>query len=108
MKNPLVRDKINMCITALFQKYGVDKDSILTELQTIAFEKDPMTKGIKYSDKIMALKLLGTQLGLFKEKEESKSIQPPAVTIIVDKEVKIPEVIIDDDKPNQYIGNLIQ
>ena len=97
-----------MCITALFQKYGVDKDSILTELQTIAFEKDPMTKGIKYSDKIMALKLLGTQLGLFKEKEESKSIQPPAVTIIVDKEVKIPEVIIDDDKPNQYIGNLIQ
>ena len=43
MKNPLVSDKIYMGITALFKKYGVDGETILTELRNVAFEKEPLT-----------------------------------------------------------------
>jgi hypothetical protein len=108
MKNPLIRDRINMGITAMFHKYGIKEDLILEELRTIAFSKDPLTVGIKYSDKLNALKLLGTQMGMFKERDDEKTINPPSITVIVDKEVKAPEIIIDEIKPNTSPGRMVQ
>ena len=108
MKNPLVSDKINMGITALFKKYGVDGETILTELRNVAFEKEPLTKGIKYSDKINALKLLGTQLGLFKEQSDEKTLQPPSITVVIDSE-KTSSITVDDESNlTDYKGGMIQ
>ena len=75
---------------------------------TLGFSKDPLTVGIKYSDKLNALKLLGTQMGMFKERDDEKTINPPSITVIVDKEVKAPEIIIDEIKPNTSPGRMVQ
>lgn len=108
MKNPLIRDKINMGITAMFQKYGIKEDLILEELRSIAFSKDPLTVGIKYSDKLNALKLLGTQMGMFKERDDEKVITPPAITVVIDKEVKAPDIVIDEVKPDTGPKRMVQ
>jgi hypothetical protein len=107
MKNPLISDKINMGITALFKKYGVDGETILTELRNVAFEKEPLTKGIKYSDKINALKLLGTQLGLFKEQSDEKTLQPPSITVVIDSD-KTSSITVDESNLTDYKGGMIQ
>jgi len=46
----------------------------------VAMEQDPIAKGMKWSDKLRALELLGKHLGMFKA-EDTASDNLPQVTI---------------------------
>ena len=110
MLNPLVRDEINIGITALFEKKGITDDAIIKELRSVAFEKDPLSRGIRFADKIRALQLLGQELGMFEKKENMQSaVQPPSITIVVDGDKpNDSEISIDEIQPNKDAGGMVQ
>ena len=108
MKNPLIRAEINKGINTLFEKHGVEQDAIVKQLSRIAFEQNPQEMGIKYSDQIQALKLLGVQIGMFQEKKEEKVLQPPSVTVIIDSDTLEKTENIDETKLNSLPGRMVQ
>ena len=108
LRNPLVRAEVNKGINMLFEQHGVEQDAIVKQLSRIAFEQNPQEMGIKYSDQIQALKLLGVQLGMFVEKKEEKVLQPPSITVIVDSDKPENSEIIDETYTNQDTGRMVQ
>jgi phage terminase small subunit len=80
MQNPLVSNEINKGIDISLKKAKVDNRSVLGQLAQIAMEQDPVTKGMRWSDKLRALELLGKHLGMFREQETDQG-KIPQVTI---------------------------
>ena len=80
MQNPLVSNEINKGIDVSLKKAKVDNRSVLGQLAQIAMEQDPVSKGMRWSDKLRALELLGKHLGMFKS-EETDQGKIPQVTI---------------------------
>jgi len=79
MQNPLVSNEINKGIDVSLKKAKIDNRSVLGQLAQIAMEQDPVSKGMRWSDKLRALELLGKHLGMFKE--EIDQGKTPQVTI---------------------------
>jgi len=80
MQNVLVTNAINQGINLALKKAKIDNQSVLGQLTHIAMEQDPVSKGMKWSDKLRALELLGKHLGIFKA-EETTDANVPQVTI---------------------------
>lgn len=80
MQNVLVTNSINQGINLALKKAKIDNQSVLGQLTHIAMEQDPVSKGMKWSDKLRALELLGKHLGLFKT-EDTSDANVPQVTI---------------------------
>jgi len=80
MQNVLVTNAINQGINQALKKAKIDNQSVLGQLTHIAMEQDPVSKGMKWSDKLRALELLGKHLGLFKA-EDTSDANVPQVTI---------------------------
>ena len=80
MQNVLVTNAINQGINQALKKAKIDNQSVLGQLTHIAMEQDPVSKGMKWSDKLRALELLGKHLGIFKA-EETSDANVPQVTI---------------------------
>ena len=80
MQNVLVTNSINHGINSALKKAKIDNQSVLGQLTHIAMEQDPVSKGMKWSDKLRALELLGKHLGLFKA-EDTSDANVPQVTI---------------------------
>jgi hypothetical protein len=53
------------------------------------------------------LKLLGTQLGLFKEQSDEKTLQPPSITVVIDSD-KTSSITVDESNLTDYKGGMIQ
>ena len=83
LDNPLIREQINVGVNTLFKKNGIEEDEIIKQLSKIAFEQFPEERGIKPSEQIAALKLLGQHKGMWVDQSEESVIQPPDITIIV-------------------------
>ena len=80
MQNVLVSNAINQGINQALKKARIDNQSVLGQLTQVAMEQDPIAKGMKWSDKLRALELLGKHLGMFKA-EDTASDNLPQVTI---------------------------
>jgi phage terminase small subunit len=104
MNNPLVREAINTGINELFKKNNIEEGEIIKQLSKIAFEQSPHEKNIRVADQIAALKLLGQNINMFKEIDEKQEIQPPRITIIVDKDRT--EELLDATKINAETKHL--
>ena len=110
MVNPLVKQAINEGINKKFIESGIDENAVIKQLKNIAFEQNPKQEGINFSDQIQALKLLGIHMGMFTERQEEKSIQPPAITIVVDTDKpEKSEITIDNQvSSNTLPGGMVQ
>ena len=80
MQNVLVSSAINQGINQALKKAKIDNQSVLGQLTQVAMEQDPIAKGMKWSDKLRALELLGKHLGMFKA-EDTATDNMPQVTI---------------------------
>lgn len=80
MKNQLVTASINQGINQALKKAKIDNQSVVGQLTQIALEQNPVEKGMRWSDKLRALELLGKHLGLFKA-EDIQDKNVPQVTI---------------------------
>ena len=80
MQNVLVSNAINQGINSALKKAKIDNQSVLGQLTQMAMEQDPVSKGMKWSDKLRALELLGKHLGIFRA-EDTTDANVPQVTI---------------------------
>lgn len=76
MHNPLVSSEINRGINSALKKAKIDDQSVIGQLTQIAFEQSPVEKGMRWSDKLRALELLGKHLGIFRQEETDTSAIP--------------------------------
>ena len=76
MHNPLVSSAINSGINSALKKAKIDDQSVIGQLTQIAFEQSPVEKGMRWSDKLRALELLGKHLGIFRQEETDTNAIP--------------------------------